>query len=537
MSNLVTITAKFYDKSGQSFGHLDVQSRYQGSSKANTQKADSNGLFVFQASPHRKVELLAKPQNQKDYTVFKTVDSSIASSAENPVKVQLPKTIDEYKQSKQPSSAKGIVSTFFKVVDSNGKIMKNFPVQSRPKGKTSAYERYTNEKGIVEVLSSPNRDIEILVLTSKDNFILKSSANSGNEIERPILVQLDEAYDSFKGITLIKVLDRLGNHYAVDDTIVEMIFDNNQKQILKVREGKLKLYNWVGQKIKLTVYKPDGKPLDSVNFTVKRVKTEFVDLQLDVDVLNGKTAVNEPSITRRIEDTERGEVVSLSFFKEVYGSGKLFSHKNMAGRTTQNSSPEQFVPALNKCLIKYKIKDKLMLCHFLAQIYHECDHFRTLIEYASGQDYDISNFPPSVCEIEKSRSCKRRKQILKEGNTSPGDGPKYKGRGLIQLTWKSAYEKYKNYSGIDVVKDPELLCNNLFHAVESSVWAFNEFKNADAIVSQSYSDLNGFYTDSEHLRVVEKVSKKINGGYVGMAERKILFLKILKEAEKRNGFI
>lgn len=145
--------------------------------------------------------------------------------------------------------------------------------------------------------------------------------------------------------------------------------------------------------------------------------------------------------------------------------------------------------------------------------------------------------PPSVCEIEKSRSCKRRKQILKEGNTSPGDGPKYKGRGLIQLTWKSAYEKYKNYSGIDVVKDPELLCNNLFHAVESSVWAFNEFKNADAIVSQSYSDLNGFYTDSEHLRVVEKVSKKINGGYVGMAERKILFLKILKEAEKRNGFI
>ena len=50
MSNLVTITAKFYDKSGQSFGHLDVQSRYQGSSKANTQKADSNGATAALAA-------------------------------------------------------------------------------------------------------------------------------------------------------------------------------------------------------------------------------------------------------------------------------------------------------------------------------------------------------------------------------------------------------------------------------------------------------------------------------------------------------
>ena len=57
--------------------------------------------------------------------------------------------------------------------------MANFPVQTRPKGKSS-YERFTDAKGIIEVLSSSYRDIELLVLTSNDEFVLKSSINSEN---------------------------------------------------------------------------------------------------------------------------------------------------------------------------------------------------------------------------------------------------------------------------------------------------------------------------------------------------------------------
>lgn len=305
MSNLVTITAKFYDKSGQSFGHLDVQSRYQGSSKANTQKADSNGLFVFQASPHRKVELLAKPQNQKDYTVFKTIDSSIASSAENPVKVQLPKTIEEYKQSKQPSSAKGIVSTFFKVVDRNGKIMKNFPVQSRPKGKGNSPDKFTDDQGIVEVKSSPNRDIEVLVLTSSDQFDLKISMNSGNGNEEPILIKLDESYANFLSRSMIKILDRDGNDYVIDKTNVEMlIVESGRKQLYSISNGKLALQSMVGQKLEFTVYKPDGKPLKPQPYMATRIKNNPAELHLDVDVTKGTTAANDPEINKKINDSE-----------------------------------------------------------------------------------------------------------------------------------------------------------------------------------------------------------------------------------------
>ncbi|MDR8306159.1 glycoside hydrolase family 19, partial [Acinetobacter baumannii] len=76
---------------------------------------------------------------------------SMNSSEIHPIKVQLPKTIDEYKQVKQSKSTKGIVSTFFKIFDMNGKVMKNFPIQSRPKGKGNSPDKYTNDEGIVEV--------------------------------------------------------------------------------------------------------------------------------------------------------------------------------------------------------------------------------------------------------------------------------------------------------------------------------------------------------------------------------------------------
>ena len=535
MSELNTITARFFDGSGKYVRNLNVKSRYAGSSKENLKKTDSNGFFIFQASPNRTIEVLAKPPNQPEYIVFQSISSSINSSENNPIVIKLPKSIDEYKAN-SPASKKGIVSTSFKVVDNNGKVMVNFPIQSRPKGKGNSPDKYTNDQGVVEVLSSANRDIEVLVLNSRDQFELKFSGNSGFGTKQPILIKLNEPYDSFKGFTLIKVLDKSGQRYAVQDVDVEMVFDSVNKKNLKVKNGQLKLTNWVGQKVKLTIFILYGKPLDSVDFMVRRVKEEFIDLQLDVDVLNGKTAQNNPSIPQRIEDSSTGEIISLSFFKEVYGTKKLFWHKTMNGRPTQNSTPEQFLPALNKGLLKYKMTEKLMLCHFLAQIYHECDHFNTLIEYASGKDYDIGTFPPSVCNTPKSRSCRRRKQIIAEGNTTAGDGPKYRGRGLIQLTWKSAYIKYKNYSGFDVVSDSDLLCNDLFHAVESAVWAFNEFKNADSLVLKGYSDLTKTYTDTHHLGVVEKVSRRINGGDNGMAERKSLFLKILREVEKRNGF-
>jgi len=132
MSELNTITARFFDNSGKYVINLNVKSKYVDSSRENLKKTDSNGFFVFQASLNRTIEILARPPNQQNYTVFKSISSSISSSEDNPIIIKLPKTIDEYNQTGSPTPTKGIVSTLFKIVDSNGKVMVNFPIQSRP---------------------------------------------------------------------------------------------------------------------------------------------------------------------------------------------------------------------------------------------------------------------------------------------------------------------------------------------------------------------------------------------------------------------
>ena len=138
------------------------------------------------------------------------------SSSSDLVEIKLHKTISEYKQlDTNKNSRDNLVTTFFKVVDSQGKPMANFPVQTRPKGKSS-YERFTDAKGIIEVLSSSYRDIELLVLTSNDEFVLKSSINSENGNQHPILIKLDEPYTKFVSNTHILLVDRDESDYVVE---------------------------------------------------------------------------------------------------------------------------------------------------------------------------------------------------------------------------------------------------------------------------------------------------------------------------------
>lgn len=300
MSNLVTIFSKFYDKSGQRIINLNVKSRYQGSSRENQQKTNEKGFFIFQASSNRTIEILAKPPNAKEYTVFKMMNSSVSSSASHPVKVYLPKTIEEYRQENIKIPQSKTVKNYFKVVDSNGKVMSNFPIQSRPKGKKS-FERSTNEEGLAEIESSPNRDIEILVLISSDTFVLKKSVNSGSGSKQPILIQLDEPYDNFKSLSMITLLDRNDNKYIVEKTNVEiLVLESKEKNIISISNGKLAVRGYIGKWVKIIVYKPDGTPLESVDYLPKRINESSVKLHLDVDVTNGSTQQDKPVINKSI---------------------------------------------------------------------------------------------------------------------------------------------------------------------------------------------------------------------------------------------
>jgi predicted chitinase len=224
-------------------------------------------------------------------------------------------------------------------------------------------------------------------------------------------------------------------------------------------------------------------------------------------------------------------------FRKIFGDGRLFTAPNMPfDCDAYDVDPKIFIQALNSGFKNSGFSKRIYKIHFLAQCYHESDRFRTTKEYASGKDYDLSMHPESVCITQgaTSRTCKRHHQIVQSGNTSIGDGPKYKGKGLIQITWKSAYEKYKEYSGVDCVADPEIICRSIEQAVNVSFWFWTKFKgeSLNQKIYRYYQELkaNGeLSVEQMDAEVVRKVTKIVNGGSNHLEERQALFKKIKRE--------
>jgi putative chitinase len=146
-----------------------------------------------------------------------------------------------------------------------------------------------------------------------------------------------------------------------------------------------------------------------------------------------------------------------------------------------------FVDGINKTFDKYLINTPLRQCHFLSQVLHESGCFKYMKEIADGKLYE------------------GRKDL---GNIQPGDGPRFKGRGLIQITGRNNYNSIKISLGIDCISKPELL-EQLPYAVMSAGW----------------------YWSSRHLNIfadaddVIKVTKLINGGTNGLEDRKAWLVK------------
>jgi putative chitinase len=138
--------------------------------------------------------------------------------------------------------------------------------------------------------------------------------------------------------------------------------------------------------------------------------------------------------------------------------------------------------AMEKYLPQYGIASPLRLAHFVAQAAHESDGFKTLTEYASGKAYE------------------GRKDL---GNVFPGDGVKYKGRGIFQCTGRANYEAYGRKLSLDLIGTPTLAASP-----EVSVRIACEYWKAKG--------LNGWADRDD----VTEITRRINGGHNGLAQRK-----------------
>ncbi|MGS0573858.1 glycoside hydrolase family 19 protein [Xanthomonas oryzae] len=232
--------------------------------------------------------------------------------------------------------------------------------------------------------------------------------------------------------------------------------------------------------------------------------------------------------------------LSMTSFRSIFGDRKIFNHRDMPrGGDTYEADIQKFIDLLNDGFSKNGFEKCIYKQHFLAQCYHESDHFNTTIEYASGLDYDLSKYPTSVCDVNSSeydkKKCRRRNQIIQEGNTTIGDGPTYKGKGIIQLTWKGTYNAYKEYSGSDVVSNPMKVAEDLATAVSTAFWFWTKFKGEDLNrkIDRYYEEgaKSGLNSEALDDDVVRRLTKIINGGDRGLSERQNLLKKIKKEMQ------
>lgn len=142
---------------------------------------------------------------------------------------------------------------------------------------------------------------------------------------------------------------------------------------------------------------------------------------------------------------------------------------------------DKYLPYINKYAPIYGVTTTLRMAHFLAQIAHESGQLQYVRELASGKVYE------------------GRKDL---GNTVKGDGVRYKGRGLIQITGKANYRAVGKALGVDFIAHPEKL-EEPEYAVASALWFWQTHG------CNELADLN----DSV------KVTKRINGGSNGLDDR------------------
>ncbi|HLL17075.1 MAG TPA: glycoside hydrolase family 19 protein [Pyrinomonadaceae bacterium] len=149
-----------------------------------------------------------------------------------------------------------------------------------------------------------------------------------------------------------------------------------------------------------------------------------------------------------------------------------------------------YLPYLNQAMREFEIATYLRASAFLAQLAHESAEFRYFEEIASGKAYE------------------GRKDL---GNTQPGDGVKYKGHGPIQITGRANHTACGKALGLDLINNPTLITQPP-NAFRSAGW-FWDTRGLNALADQ---------------RLFKAITKKINGGFNGLADRQKYYDRALR---------
>ena len=169
-------------------------------------------------------------------------------------------------------------------------------------------------------------------------------------------------------------------------------------------------------------------------------------------------------------------------------------HAIMTRLSTANG--RRYIEPLNRAMREFQINTVLRKAAFLAQIAHESAELLYFEELASGRAYDITVNPRKARDL---------------GNTRPGDGMRYKGRGPIQLTGRANYRAAGAALGVNLEASPERAATpDLGFRVAGWFW---HTKGLNPLA------------DAQKFR---EITRRINGGYRGYAHRRTFYERALR---------
>ncbi|WP_196140699.1 LysM peptidoglycan-binding domain-containing protein [Aliikangiella sp. G2MR2-5] len=203
------------------------------------------------------------------------------------------------------------------------------------------------------------------------------------------------------------------------------------------------------------------------------------------------------------------------------GNGQSITLEQLS-QIAENSNKETlhtYIEPLNRQMQKFKINTPLRCAHFLAQLAHESGCFNYKEEnlnYSAEALQKVFNkyFPTEELAQQYARQPEKiasrvYANRMKNGDEASGDGWKYRGRGLIQLTGKDNYSRFTQTMKIDFVNNPDWVADNPDYSVAAACW---------------------FWCDKNLNKAADKddllnITKRINGGTNGLDDRKVYLTK------------
>ena len=177
--------------------------------------------------------------------------------------------------------------------------------------------------------------------------------------------------------------------------------------------------------------------------------------------------------------------------------------------------PDNVLAQLPDTIAKFDLNTPNRLAHFLAQAGHESGGFRLTKENLNYSAKGLMGifkkyFPTEAKANEYARKPEKIANLvygnrMGNGPESTGDGAKYCGRGYIQLTGKDNYTAFGKSINEDIAANPTLVAEK--YALLSAAWFFTKNK-LHLMADEGASDL-----------VVTKITKRVNGGTIGLPDR------------------